>query len=157
MAYWEIGRLIIEEEQQGKDRAEYGKALLKELSTRLTADYGKGFTITNLKYFRKFYLLFSPPLAEYQSSTKRDSASLTFSAEIGHALSDQSNGVEKGHAVRAELLEKAHTPRGESVVSQKSAALRPELSWTHYRLLLKAKDEEARLWYMNEAADCGCT
>ena len=47
-AYWEIGRIIVEEEQKGEERAEYGKALIKELSVRLTRDYGKGFNQTNL-------------------------------------------------------------------------------------------------------------
>lgn len=56
-AYWEIGRRIVEE-QGGEARAEYGKALVKELSRRLTEDFGKGFTVTNLKYMRQFYLAF---------------------------------------------------------------------------------------------------
>ena len=50
-AYWEIGRRIVEEEQQGKERAEYGAALIKELSRELTGEFGKGFTIANLKNF----------------------------------------------------------------------------------------------------------
>jgi len=57
-AYWEIGRRIVEEEQQGKERAEYGAFLIKELSKQLTAEFGKGFTVANLKNFRQFYLAF---------------------------------------------------------------------------------------------------
>ena len=57
-AYWEIGRHIVEEEQQDKHRAEYGENLLKYLSENLTHDLGKGFTETNLKYMRKFYVTF---------------------------------------------------------------------------------------------------
>lgn len=57
-AYWEIGRRIVEEEQQGKDRAEYGAALIKELSKQLTAEFGKGFAIANLWNFKQFYLTF---------------------------------------------------------------------------------------------------
>lgn len=65
-AYWEIGRRIVR--QQGDEgRAEYGKALLRELSKRLTKEFGRGFTVTNLKYMRQFYLAFP----------------------IGHALRDQ--------------------------------------------------------------------
>ena len=56
-AYWNIGRLIVEK-QGGEERAEYGLSLINELSRRLTADFGKGFTPTNLKYMRQFYLLF---------------------------------------------------------------------------------------------------
>lgn len=65
-AYWDIGRMIVEE-QGSKDRAAYGTALVRELSQRLTADFGRGFTVTNLKYMRQFYLAFP----------------------IGHALRDQ--------------------------------------------------------------------
>ena len=54
--YYEIGRMIVEEEQNGKERAEYGKQLLKELSTLLTRDFGKGFSVDNLENMRRFYL-----------------------------------------------------------------------------------------------------
>ena len=93
-AYWNIGRVIVEEEQRGKKRANYGKALLQEISNRLTVDYGEGFTATNLKYMRQFYTSFP----------------------IGHAL-------------------------------------RGELTWTHYRLLLKVDKPEAREFYMQEAVN----
>lgn len=56
-AYWEVGRRIVDE-QGGESRAAYGKALISELSRRLTEDYGRGFTATNLKYMRQFYLAF---------------------------------------------------------------------------------------------------
>ena len=91
LAYWQIGRIIVEEEQKGKERAEYGKALIKELSRKLTYGYGKGYNESNLKYIRQFYLTFPN----------------------GHALRD-------------------------------------ELSWTHYRLLLKVEKEKARSFYLIE-------
>ncbi|WP_017364766.1 DUF1016 N-terminal domain-containing protein [Methylococcus capsulatus] len=56
--YWEIGRLIVEHEQQGQARAVYGKGQLAQLSTRLTALFGKGFDISNLRNMRRFYLAF---------------------------------------------------------------------------------------------------
>ncbi len=56
--YWEIGRTIVEDEQAGKERAAYGKMQLKVLSTSLTAELGKGFSVSNLKNMRQFYLLF---------------------------------------------------------------------------------------------------
>lgn len=56
--YFEIGRLIVEEEQHGNVRAEYGKETLKNLSIKLTANYGKGFSVTNLKQMRDFYLTY---------------------------------------------------------------------------------------------------
>lgn len=91
-AYWHIGRLIVEEEQQGKPRAEYGAGLITALSKRLTADFGKGFTENNLWYMRQFHQTFP----------------------ILHAL-------------------------------------RGELTWTHYRLLLKVEKPEAREFYLDES------
>ena len=89
--YWQIGRLIMEDEQQGENRAAYGKAVLENLSQRLTQQFGKGFDITNLRNMRRFYELFP----------NRD-------------------------------------------------ALRLELSWTHYRVLLRIENTQARAWYMAE-------
>lgn len=57
-AYWQIGRLIVEEEQNGASRASYGKMVLKELSEKLTLEYGRGYSVTNLKNFRQFHLVF---------------------------------------------------------------------------------------------------
>ena len=93
-AYWNVGRLIVEDEQQGNTRAEYGKAILADLAKRLTDEFGKGFDERELRRIRQFYLVFP-----------------------------------------------------------KWDALRPELTWTHYRLLIRLQNEQARLWYMNEAAE----
>ena len=57
-AYWQIGRLIVEDEQTGEARAEYGKKVLEELARRLTADFGKGFDARELRKMRQFYLQF---------------------------------------------------------------------------------------------------
>lgn len=57
--YFEIGRMIIEEEQNGDNRAEYGKYIIRNLSSFLTEHYGKGYSISNLKNFRQFYLIYS--------------------------------------------------------------------------------------------------
>ncbi|HOW51361.1 MAG TPA: PDDEXK nuclease domain-containing protein [bacterium] len=99
-AYWNIGRMIVEEEQRGKGRAKYGALLLENLATRLSAEFGKGFNVTNLKYFRQFYLLFAATTWE----------------EIRHSLRD-------------------------------------ELTWTHYRTLLRIEKTQSRDWYMQEAAE----
>ena len=56
-AYWQIGKSIVEE-QGGEERAEYGAGLLNELSRQMTLDFGKGFTVRNLRAMRQFYLLF---------------------------------------------------------------------------------------------------
>lgn len=99
-AYWNVGRMIVEEEQRGQERAEYGAALLRNLSIRLTQEFGKGFTETNLKYFRQFYLVFPAQTA----------------SGICHTLCDQ-------------------------------------LTWSHYRLLMRVEKPDARAWYLKEAAD----
>lgn len=100
-AYWRIGERIIEQEQKGDSRAAYGQALIKELSRRLSDEFGSGFSIANLKNFRQFYLTFP------------DSA--------------------KGYALRSEL------------------------GWTHYRLIMRVEDPKARSYYLNEAASQGWT
>lgn len=128
VSYWHIGRLIVEEEQRGEERAEYGEYLIKELSKRLTEEFGKGFSLSNLKYFRQFYLSFA----------------------IGHALRDQfpdEKPVNKVPDHKSYTHEKGHSARGQLPV------IRPELSWTHYRLLLKVEKAEARSFYMNEAVN----
>lgn len=57
--YYEIGRRIVEQEQKGENRAEYGKEVLKQLSTALTKEFGKGYSVSNLKMIRQFYLVYS--------------------------------------------------------------------------------------------------
>jgi len=118
-AYWQIGYLIVEHEQKGKERAEYGKAVLEEISKRLTGEFGKGFDVTNLRKMRQFYLMFS----------KRDAASLKSDTTKRDAMRLESGDVIEDSAVRSEL------------------------SWTHYRHLLRVENDKAREWYMNEAAD----
>jgi predicted nuclease of restriction endonuclease-like (RecB) superfamily len=65
--YFEIGRMIIEDEQDGKERAEYGKQVLKELSAKLTEEFGKGFSVDNLQNMRQFYLVFS----KYETTSRK--------------------------------------------------------------------------------------
>lgn len=58
-SYYEAGRMIVEEEQHGRERAEYGKYILKQLSEKLTKELGRGFSYDNLKLMRKFYMVYS--------------------------------------------------------------------------------------------------
>ncbi len=90
-AYWNIGKSIVEQ-QGGEEKAEYGVRLIAELSKQMITDFGKGFTVANLKNMRQFYLTFP-----------------------------------------------------------KSYALRSELSWTHYRLLMRVENKNARRFYIEEA------
>ena len=92
LTYFEIGRIIVEEEQKGKIRAEYGKELLKGLSDKLTAEFGKGFSITNLKQMRQFYLTYSisdTVLEKIENSKKQQLRSVSF--EKSQTLSDEFN------------------------------------------------------------------
>ncbi len=96
MTYWNIGKRIVEQEQSGEDRAEYGKHLISALSDELTNEFGKGFSERNLRNFRKFYTLFSD--------------------------------------------------------DQIWQTCLPNLTWSHFCCLLRVPDENARIWYLNEAA-----
>ena len=93
---WAIGQLIVEGEQKGRRKAEYGRRTLESLAEKLTAEYGRGYDMSNLRYMRLFYLSF--PIRD---------------------------------------------------------ALRHELGWTHYRILMREKDPIAREWYMNECVASG--
>ena len=106
-AYWHIGKMIVEEEQNGKNRADYGTTLVQNLSDRLTTHFGKGFSAQNIWNMRLFYQKFSAVQRELQGSLE--------------------NGI--------------------------LSALRRELSWTHYKILLRVENSKACIWYMNEAAD----
>ena len=92
-ANWKIGCRIVEEEQAGASRAEYGQRVINDLAEKLSVEFGRGFDARELRRYRQFYLLFP-----------------------------------------------------------KWDALRPELTWTHYRTLIRVENERARLYYMNEAA-----
>ena len=154
-AYWNIGRLIVEEEQKGKRRADYGSFLIEDLSKKLTKDFGKGFSENNLWYMRQFSISF-PILHAVRGelknlgSAKLHAMSGEFTSAIGHALSDKSGKSKIVNAVSSEIAI-------QDAVRHKSIELknylRTELSWTHYRLLLKLEKDEARLFYMNEAAN----
>jgi len=68
LTYFEVGKLIVEDEQQGKKRAEYGKSVLKELSQKLTEEFGKGYSVYNLERMRNFYLIFKNRIAKTEKS-----------------------------------------------------------------------------------------
>jgi len=87
LSNWYLGKSIVEEEQNGRERAEYGKYLIKELSQKLTADLGSGYDITNLKLFRKFYLAFPVWSMETQ---KGDTLSNLFPEILPSPIGDKS-------------------------------------------------------------------
>lgn len=76
ITYFEIGKMIIEEEQKGKERAEYGQQLTRELSQRLSNEFGKGFSVTNIQQMRNFYLIYQ----------KQQTLSVKFNLSWSHYL-----------------------------------------------------------------------
>ena len=70
--YWQLGKHIVENEQGGAERAEYGRELMTKLSTELTAKFGKGYTARNLRNFRQFYLLFPIPESQVYPQNLRE-------------------------------------------------------------------------------------
>jgi predicted nuclease of restriction endonuclease-like (RecB) superfamily len=124
--YYEIGRYIVEDEQQGEQRAEYGKAVLKELSARLTERFGQGFSVINLQYMRNFFLLYSKQI--YQ----------TVSNKL-HELDNHRNTILQTVSAQSQT---SATP------SQK---LQFTLSWSHYLILMRVENPDARRFYEIEA------
>jgi len=81
-AYWLVGKKIVEEEQKGNDRANYGEELLRNLSKELTKEFGKGFSITNLQNFRKFYIIFNDWRIENDNKNSKSQIQQTPSAKL---------------------------------------------------------------------------
>jgi predicted nuclease of restriction endonuclease-like (RecB) superfamily len=133
-AYWLIGREIVQAVQGGEERAEYGKQVVEELSRRLSKEFGKGFSAPTLWNFRQFYLVFESRL-EILSPSGRESAD-----------------HEKLFLTGREL-EKPEKLSSEGKVSPQGFL--PQLSWSHYRALMRVKNEEARDFYERETAECG--
>ena len=130
---FEIGRRIVEHEQKGAVRAEYGTALLKELSARLTEEFGRGFSARNLRSFRRFFLTYRERTPQiWQQPT----AELAAVGNRQHQLAtDESRSIE---------------------ISQQPIRESPfTLSWTHYVLLLTIKDPDERSFYEIEATNQG--
>jgi len=80
---FEIGRRIFEQEQKGKERATYGKEVIKALAARLTGEFGKGFSTSNLAYMRSFYLLYQERMPIFQSVTGKLGSGKKFQPAIG--------------------------------------------------------------------------
>jgi predicted nuclease of restriction endonuclease-like (RecB) superfamily len=131
VANWLIGREIVEEEQRGKRRANYGQQLIVQLSQALVTAYGRGWSPQNLSYMRQFYLSYPNLLPQ---------------SEIRHAVRGESDRTEIFHAVRGESVSKPALQK-----TWQPGQLNPNLSWTHYRTLLKVSRDEARAFYEIEA------
>ncbi len=129
--YFEIGRMIVEEEQQGKERATYGKAVLKALSVKLLATFGKGFSVDNLERMKKFYLVYSP----YISAS---------------ALRKSDNPIS---ASLLRKLEATEIPNHLENQAQPFANPYFRLSWSHYLVLMRIENPAERSFYEIEASN----
>ena len=119
---WLIGRRIVVQEQQGRARADYGKHIIELASLSLSEAFGRGFSETQVRNYRKFYLAFSNLLIQQ-----------TMPAEF-----------------RSRLASIQQTMPAESVSD--GIVLPVQLSWSHYERLIRIADPKARMWYMQEAA-----
>ena len=151
LAYWLIGREIVQELQEGKERAEYGKRVVEMLSDQLMAQYGSGFSVTTLQYFRKFYLAYPNRC----SSIPRP-VGVEFNEDRYDIKKSRHLGVESiQEHLSLESEEKWASEKGHPSGGELSQGFSPQLSWSHYRALMRVKDKKARLFYEQEAIDCG--
>ena len=154
--YFEIGRMIVEDEQKGQHRAEYGKQVLIELSRRLSEEFGRGFSVNNLDNMRNFYLCYSLSISQTVSAKLQyienqnieksqtvsgklsviSSALLTKSLPIGHTLSDQLQNTENQNIEISETVLRKSLPIPHF-----------QLSWSHYLKLMRITDLAERQFY----------
>ena len=127
---WRIGQRIVEQEQNGASRAEYGKHVIEVASAALTKEFGKGFSETNITNFKKFYLKFKE-LAIPQTLSEE------FKKQKQQTQSDESS-----------LLPQ----KGQTASAQFELHLLP---WSHYERLIRVEDKKAREWYAKEAFEQG--
>ena len=127
---WRIGQRIVEEEQNGASRAEYGKHVIEIASAALTEEFGKGFSETNIMNFKKFYL-------KFKELTIPQTLSEEFKKQKHQTLSDEFS-----------LLPQ----KGQTQSAQFELRLLP---WSHYERLIRVEDKKAREWYAKEAFNEG--
>ena len=127
---WRIGQRIVEQEQNGASRAEYGKHVIEVASAALTEEFGKGFSETNIMNFKKFYL-------KFKELTIPQTLSEEFKKQKHQTLSDESSL----------LPQKGQTPPAQSELRL--------LPWSHYERLIRVEDKKAREWYAKEAFEQG--
>ena len=132
---WLLGWRIVEQEQQGKARADYGKRIIEEASKVLTENFGNGFSETQLRNFRKFYQMFS--FLQIQQAMPAE-----FKNEI----------LKIQQTLSAKSIQSPKRQSDALIQQQVEQPLLPQLSWSHYECLMRVADLEARTWYMQESA-----
>ena len=127
---WRIGQRIVEQEQNGASRAEYGKHVIEVASAALTEEFGKGFSYTNIANYKRFYLTFSD-------------------LQILQTVSEEFN-----NPIQQTLPAKSSAPYKEDKAKSAQSELRL-LPWSHYERLIRVEDKKAREWYAKEAFEQG--
>ena len=127
---WRIGQRIVEQEQNGASRAEYGKHVIEIASAALTEEFGKGFSYTNIANYKRFYLTFN-------------------NLQILQTVSEEFN-----NPIQQTLPAKSSTPHKEDKAESTQSELRL-LPWSHYERLIRVEDKKAREWYAKEAFNEG--
>mgnify|MGYP002677685209 FL=1 len=127
---WRIGQRIVEQEQNGASRAEYGKHVIEVASAALTEEFGKGFSYTNIANYKRFYLTFN-------------------NLQILQTVSEEFN-----NPIQQTLPAKSSAPHKEDKAESAQSELRL-LPWSHYERLIRVEDKQAREWYAKEAFNEG--
>ncbi|MBM4313145.1 MAG: DUF1016 domain-containing protein [Deltaproteobacteria bacterium] len=148
LAYWLIGREIVEEVQRGKGRAKYGEKIIKDLSIRLTERYGAGFSPTTLQYFRRFYLAYQERCSAIPRPMGVNSAADLAGQENSRPAGAVSSETAIFHPMGRELV---HFKKSYPVGTELLQGFSPQLSWSHYRALMRVENREARDFYEREA------
>jgi predicted nuclease of restriction endonuclease-like (RecB) superfamily len=136
---FQIGRLIVENEQSGKIRAEYSKQILQTLSRKLTLEFGRGFARRNLAYMRQFYLMYKDRILQSRIARSIAEPARTKQLSILQSLIAKSS-------------DRVRLPITQSVIAQSPFADFFKLSWTHYLFLMSIDDPDERSFYEIESA-----
>jgi predicted nuclease of restriction endonuclease-like (RecB) superfamily len=134
IAYWLIGREIVMALQNGEQRADYGTQLIEELSASLTLRCGRGFSVSNLKYFRQFFQTYAERRPEIRHEPRGESGIVSAQQSADANLQDELAIALAGH--------------------DSLQGFSPRLSWTHYRTLCRIEQRAERLFYEIEAERC---
>jgi len=127
ISYFEVGRMIVEEEQGGKARAKYGKGLMRGLADFLTERFGRGFSLSTLKNAKQFYNVYSPSIQK------------AMSAKSSH---------EKSQTLLSFFENQSTTLKSQTMFSQSYPFT---LGWSHYLILMRIENEQERRFYEIEA------
>jgi predicted nuclease of restriction endonuclease-like (RecB) superfamily len=133
VAYWHVGKLIVEQEQKGNQKARYGDTVLQGLSTKLNKEFKGGFSVQSLWNMRQFYNTF--PILSTLWRESKEAETIDTSAFQGNQKNILINTASWSETTEAQIL----------------STVWRELSWSQYKLLMRVENTDARTYYMKEA------